>query len=69
MGKDAPGMKGYRPRNEDGELRKKRNDTHVGTIEKTYGVDFDVRSDEHLGTLLKKENVSSLSQLVDKNSN
>jgi len=34
MPKDAPGMRGYRSRNEDGELRQKRGDTHVGTIEK-----------------------------------
>ena len=35
MAKDAPGMRGYRSRNEDGELRQKRGDTHVGTtIEK-----------------------------------
>jgi hypothetical protein len=29
MAKDAPGMRGYRSRNEDGELRQKRGDTHV----------------------------------------
>jgi hypothetical protein len=37
MEKDAPGMRGYRSRNEDGELRQKRGDTHIGTIEKQYG--------------------------------
>jgi hypothetical protein len=31
MTKDAPRMRGYRSRNEDGELRQKRGDTHVGT--------------------------------------
>ena len=45
MAKDAPGMRGDRSRNEDGELRQKRGDTHIGTIEKQYGRDFDVRSD------------------------
>lgn len=33
MAKDAPGMRGFRSRNEDGELRQKRGDTHVGKIE------------------------------------
>lgn len=33
MSKDAEGMKGYRSRNETGELRRKRSDTHVSTIE------------------------------------
>jgi hypothetical protein len=31
MAKDAPGMRGYRSRNEDGELRQKRGDTHIST--------------------------------------
>ena len=34
MTKDAPGMRGIRSRNESGELREKRGDTHVKTIEK-----------------------------------
>ena len=40
MAKDAPGMRGIRSRNKDGELRDKRNDTLVSTIEKQYKVDF-----------------------------
>ena len=62
---DAPGMHGYRSRNEDGELRQKRGDTHVGTIEKKYERDFDVRSDTHLGTLLEREGVASLNDLIN----
>jgi len=54
MAKDAEGMRGYRPRNQDGQLRDKRDDTHVGTLEKQYGRDFGVRSDMHLGTLLER---------------
>ena len=42
MAKDAPGMKGYRSRNQDGLLRDTRNDKHVGTVEKQYGRDFGV---------------------------
>jgi hypothetical protein len=61
---DAPGMKGQRSRNEDGELRQKRSDTHIGTIEKQYGRDFDVRSDMNLGTFLKEKNLDSLNDLI-----
>jgi hypothetical protein len=64
MAKDAPGMKGYRSRNQDGELRQKRGDTHIGTIEKQYGVDLDVRSDMHLETLLRQQEIKSLNDLI-----
>lgn len=66
MAKDAEGMKGYRSRNSDGELRQKRGDTHVGTIESKYNVDLGVRSDMHLQTLLNREGVDSLKQLTNK---
>ena len=66
MSNDAPGMKGIRSRDEDGELRSKRGDTHVGTIEEKYNVDLGVRSDMHLNTLLQQENVNSLDQLLHK---
>jgi hypothetical protein len=62
--KDAPGMKGIRSRNETGELRQKRSDTHVGTIEKQYGVDLGVRSDMQLGTYLEEHNIKSLNDLL-----
>lgn len=64
MSKDAPGMKGYRSRNKTGRLRDKRDDTHVGTIEKQYGRDFGVRSDMHLSTLLSKLEKASLNDLI-----
>lgn len=66
MTKDAEGMRGIRSRNEDGELRRKRGDTHVGTIEDIYGVDLGARSDMHLDTLLDREKVDSLSDLLKK---
>ena len=67
MSKDAPGMRGIRSRNaESGRLRRKRSDTNVGTVEEQYGTDFGVRSDMHLGTLLKKEGVDSLSELLER---
>lgn len=63
---DAPGMKGPRSRNEDGELRQKRGDTLVGTIENQYGVDFGVRSDMKLETLRERLGATSIEDLIDK---
>lgn len=65
MAKDAPGMRGYRSRNQDGQLRDKRDDTHIGTIEEQYGIDLDVRSDMHLGTYLEQHNIKSLNDLIN----
>lgn len=64
MAKDAPGMRGHRSRNESGPLRDKRDDTHVGTIERMYNRDFGVRSDMQLGTLLKETRMKSLNDLI-----
>lgn len=64
MATDASGMKGYRTRNDNGQLRDKRDDTHIGTIEKQYGKDFGVRSDMHLGTFLKEHDIKSLNDLI-----
>lgn len=61
---DAPGMHGQRSRNEDGQLRRKRSDTHAGTIEKMYHVVLGVRPDKHLGNLLKEKGVDSLNDLL-----
>jgi len=61
---DAPGMRGYRTRDENGELREKRGDTHMGTIEKQYGRDFHVRSDMHLENFLETHNKKSLNDLI-----
>ena len=58
-----------RMRDKDGEIRQKRSDTKVETLRKTYGDDFasGYRSDAHLGTVLKREGVESLDQLLKKN--
>jgi hypothetical protein len=61
---DALGMAGCRSRTKSGPLREKRGDTNVGTIEKEYGVDFGVRSDMHLDTLLEEKDVDSLNDLL-----
>ena len=46
------------------EIRQKRGDTLVKTIEKKYGVDLGYRSDAQLHTVLKKEGLPSLSKLL-----
>lgn len=63
---DDPGMKGPRSRNDGGELRQKRGDTHVGTVEEQYGVDFGVRSDMKLETLRQRLGTTSIDDLIDK---
>jgi predicted DNA binding CopG/RHH family protein len=62
-----PGLDG-RSRNEDGEIRKKRSDTLVGTLRDEYGDDFakGYRSDAKLGTVLEREGLDDLSQLLKK---
>jgi hypothetical protein len=63
--KDAPGMRGNRSRDESGQLRRKRGDTEVGTIERQYGRDFGARSDMQLKTLLEREGAGSLHELLN----
>ena len=57
-------MRGYRPRNESGELRKKRSDTLIRTIEEEYGIELPGRSDMELGNYLKLHKLKSLNDLV-----
>ena len=65
---DAPGMKGPRARNDDGQLRQKRGDTFVGTIEDEYHVDFGVRRDMKLDTLRERLGTTSIEDLIDRGS-
>jgi len=55
-----------RQRDKDGEIRKKRDDTLVKTLRNEYGEDFakGYRSDAQLGTVLEREGVASLHQLL-----
>jgi hypothetical protein len=57
-----------RQRDQDGQIRKKRSDTKVGTLRAEYGEKFasGYRSDTKLGTVLKKEGVDTLDQLLKK---
>ncbi len=45
-------------------FRRKRSDTHVGSVEKKYNVNFDVRSDMKLGKFLKENGFPSLSKAL-----
>jgi hypothetical protein len=56
-------------RNKNGQFRKKRGDTKMGSIENEYGVDFGVRSDKKLENYLDDEGLSSLSEAVKKAKN
>jgi len=66
--KHFPKGLGGRMRDQDGEIRQKRSDTKVETLRKTYGPDFakGYRSDARLGTVLKREGLASLDQLLKK---
>lgn len=64
MSIDAAWMKWQRSRNKDGELRQKRSDTNIWTIEEQYGIDLWVRSDMHLWTYLQQNNIESLNDLI-----
>jgi hypothetical protein len=59
-----------RCQDENGEIRRKRGDTLVGTLRETYGEDFahGYRSDTKLKTLLEREGTSSLSHLLRRKS-
>jgi predicted DNA binding CopG/RHH family protein len=57
-----------RSRDMNGEIRKKRSDTLVGTLRGEYGdtVAKGYRSDTKLGTVLKREGLEDLTQLLKK---
>jgi hypothetical protein len=57
-----------RMRDRDGEIRKKRSDTLVGTLRKEYGpnVAKGYRDTTKLGRVLDKEGLESLDQLLKK---
>lgn len=61
---DAPGMRGCRSRTEKGTLRNTRDDKHVGTVEKEYGIDTGRRADMHIGTLQEKLGLDSEKDLI-----
>ena len=65
MAQDAVWMRWNRSRNDNWELRQKRGDTHIWTIEQNYWINLWVRSDMHLKTFLDKNNIESLNDLIN----
>lgn len=65
MAQDAAGMRWKRSRNQNGELRKKRDDTLIKTIEKQYNINLWVRWDMELWNYLKKNDIESLNDLIN----
>lgn len=57
-----------RMQDHDGQIRKKRSDTKIKTLREEYGENFakNYSSNATLGTVLKKEKVSTLDQLIKK---
>ena len=66
MGKQCNSGLDNRCRDEDGEIRRKRSDTLVGTLRREYGDNFaeDFRSDAKLGTVLRETGSTSLSDYL-----
>jgi hypothetical protein len=60
-----------RHRDKDGEISRKKSNTLVRTLRKEYGEDFakGYRADTTLGTVLKKEGVESLHDLLKRKRN
>lgn len=67
MARKQPGLDD-RHRDADGRISQKHGNTLVGTLRETYGQDFaaGVRADAKLSTILEREGVDSLSQLLKK---
>lgn len=63
-GKHFPKGLDDRMQDENGRIRQKRGDTHIGTIEEQYGVNLGVRSDMHLDEFLRRGGYDSLSDAL-----
>jgi hypothetical protein len=57
-----------RMRDQNGQIRKKRSDTKIETLRQQYGNDFakGYKPDATLGTVLEREKLESLDQLLKK---
>lgn len=68
MTKQYPTGLDGRMRDRDGEIRKKRSDTLVRSLRGEYGEGFapGYRADTKLGTVLKREGVKSLDELLER---
>lgn len=71
MSKHYPKGLDNRMQDRNGEIRKKRSDTKIETLRKEYGdhVAEGYRSDATLGTVLEREGLDSLKQLLKRKNN
>lgn len=63
---NAENMPGHAARTEKGTLRRIRGDTHIGTLEKRYGADLNVRKDMRWDTYKTKHDVDSVREALKK---
>jgi hypothetical protein len=59
------GMRGNRTRDESRQLRERRGDRLVGTIENEYGVDLGVSGDMRLDTYRERTGLTSIEDIVE----
>ena len=64
--KGAPKMMGYNQRNQDGELRKIRDDTKMKTLKDRYGINFPGRGIMKWGVFQVKHGVGSVKEAIQK---
>lgn len=63
---NAENLPGHAARNQGGQLRRIRSDTHMGSLEERYRVDFGVRKDMEWGSFKKDKGVESVKEAVKK---
>lgn len=63
---NAQNMPGHAARMQQGRLRKIRGDTQIGTLEKRYGADFNVRDDMRWDTFKEEKKVDSVRKALRK---
>jgi len=63
---NAARMPGHAARTQGGRLRRIRGDTQMETLEKRYGVDFDVRGTMRWDTFKEEKKVESVRQALEK---
>ena len=61
---NAQNMPGHAARTQGGQLRRIRSDTQMDTLEKRYGIDFDVRDDMKWGTFKEETGVDSVREAI-----
>lgn len=64
MSKNPSNMKGNRSRDDDGELRRKRDDTLVRSLQKEYGITYQgMRSNQKLAAIRKRVGMDDIKDI------